>query len=165
MGTRGPVPKPSDQRRRRNAPEQPIDNAPGADDVEMPASDPEWHAIAAAWYESLGQSGQSRYYEPSDWQTAYLIAESMSRDLSPQAVGIVAQGPRAGEVVVSTIPLKGASLAAYLKAMSVLLVTEGDRRRAALELQRGGEQSDPEKDRADATVTQLRSLRGGAADG
>ncbi len=32
---------------------------------------------------------------------------------------------------------KGASLAAWLKGMAALMVTEGERRRAGLELQRG----------------------------
>lgn len=164
MGSRGPVPKRSDQRRRTNEPEQPIDTAPGADAVEIPEADAGWHAIALAWYESLGQSGQSAFYEPSDWATAYLIAESMSRDLEPQAIGIVAQGARAGEVVMAPTPLKGASLAAYLKAMSVLLVTEGDRRRAAVELQRSAPKVDPDTERAAATITYLQALRGGAAD-
>lgn len=142
--SRGPVPKREAQRRRQNEPEAPIDRAPGAAEVEVPKPNPKWHPIAKRWFESLARSGQSAFYEPSDWATAELIAESMSRDLKPQVVGIKEE---TGEPVMATIPLKGASLAAYLKAFSVLLVTEGDRRRARLELERpklGGEEEMPD---------------------
>jgi hypothetical protein len=156
MGSRGPVPKRSTQRRRRNEPEGgPVQHAPGADEVSVPKANSKWHPIAKRWFESLAASGQSAFYESSDWATAELIAESMSRDLKPQVVGInerVEFDPESGqsvtkaEPVMAVIPLKGASLAAYLKAMSALLVTEGDRRRARVELRRpapgGGEAND-----------------------
>lgn len=133
MGNRGPVPKRSSQRRRTNEPEGgPITQADGAVVVPVPAADESWHPVARAWFESLAGSGQSRFYEPSDWATAVLMAESMSRDLEEQVVGIT----DSGQVVKAKIPLKGASLSAYLRAMSVLLVTEGDRRRARVELSR-----------------------------
>ncbi|OLT27793.1 hypothetical protein BJF83_17375 [Nocardiopsis sp. CNR-923] len=138
MGERGPVPKRSHQRRRRNKPDNDgggeVTTAPAASTEPPPApsADESWHPIARQWYESLAESGQRHWYEASDWATAYLIAESISRDLSPQVVGVTDDG----EVVRDTIPLKGASLAAYLKAMSALLVTEGDRRRARAELTR-----------------------------
>lgn len=135
MGDRGPVPKRTDQVRRRNVPETPVDTAPASLDVDVPEADENWHAIARQWYISLAASGQSIFYEPSDWATAYLIAESISRDLNPQFVAVTEQG----EVVKEKIPMKGASLAAYLRAMSVLLATEGDRRRSRLELQRASE--------------------------
>lgn len=131
MGNKpGPVPNRSDQVRRRNAPEVPIDTAPAAENVEVPEADKSWHPIAAQWYRSLAESGQSHWYEPSDWALAYLIAESMSRDLKPQVVGVSIDG----KAVKATIPLRGASMAAYLKAMTSLLVTEGDRRRLRIEL-------------------------------
>jgi hypothetical protein len=142
--SRGPVPKRESQRRRQNEPEVPVEKADGAAEVPLPRPNPKWHPIAKRWFESLARSGQSAFYEPSDWATAELIAESMSRDLKPQVVGIKEE---TGEPVMATIPLKGASLAAYLKAFSVLLVTEGDRRRARLELERptlGGEEEMPD---------------------
>lgn len=133
MGERGPIPNRSDRRRRRNKPVVEVTAADGADSVPVPEADEKWHAVARGWYESLAVSGQSAFYEPSDWATAVLIAESISRDLKPQVVGV---HPETGEPVMATIPLKGASLTAYLKAMTALLVTEGDRRRAAVELER-----------------------------
>ena len=139
MGERGPVPKRSSQRRRRNKP----DAGTGTPDItpaesgttdppEAPPADEGWHPIATRLYESLIQSGQRQWYEPSDWAAAFLMCESISRDLLPQVVGITDEG----DVVRDTIPLKGASLAAYLKAFSALGVTEGDRRRARMELSR-----------------------------
>lgn len=141
-GRGGPVPKRSHQRHGHRAKSEleAIDRVPAAAKVDVPPADEEWHPIAKRWYESLAESGQSYYYEPSDWATAYLIAESISRDLKPQFVGI---NEKTGERVIETIPMKGASLAAYLKAMTALLVTEGDRRRARVELERvSGEDPD-----------------------
>lgn len=127
----GPVPKRSDQRRRRNGGDA-VEHAEGGATVTIPDPDPNWHDVAAQWFNSLAESGQSRFYESSDWAVAYVIAESMSRDLNEQVVGITDKG----DVVKEEIPLKGASLSAYLRAMSLLLVTEGDRRRLRLELER-----------------------------
>lgn len=132
MGERGPVPKRTTQRRRRNKPEDgaEVTTADGGVRVAPPAADRKWHPVAKRWYESLAGSGQSAYYQASDWATAYLLAESMSRDLRPQPIGV----DKDGCPIIEAIPLKGASLAAYLKGMASLMVTEGDRRRARLEL-------------------------------
>lgn len=132
MGARGRVPKRSDQRRRTNSPEPEKVELPPAD-VTVPEPDGKWHEVAVAWYSSLKDSGQSKFYEASDWATAYLIAENISRELKPQVVSVVEE---TGEPVWASVPMKGATLGAYLKAMSTLLVTEGDRRRAGVELRR-----------------------------
>jgi hypothetical protein len=164
MGTRGPVPKRSDQRHRNNKPEVEVEKLVVDDShvIDAPAGDVEWHPVAAQWYESLSASGQARFYEPSDWTFAYLMAESMSRDLKPQFVGFKSISQGVTEAEYAVIPLKGASLGAYLRAMSSLLATEGDRRRAALELQRASTAADPGQEHADATVTALRvALAGG----
>lgn len=155
MGTRGPVPKRTEQRRRTNKPKVATITGPTTSLVEAPAADEAWHPIAKRWYESLQASAQKQWYEPSDWATAYLVAESISRDLRPQVVGITERG----EVVTEVIPLKGSSLAAYLRAMGNLLTTEGDRRRASVELQR--ETADAGEEHADATVTDIASRIGG----
>lgn len=139
-GSGGPPPKRSDQRRRTNEPEISIDTSPGAASVAVPPANSRWHPVAKRWYESLAGSGQARYYEPSDWATAYLLAEAISRDLKPQPVGA---DKETGEVTMAVLPIKGANLVAYLRGMTALLVTEGDRRRARLELQR------PQPQRAD----------------
>lgn len=147
----GPVPKRRDQVRRQNkpAPGQEVDTAPGKPATPEPA-DERWHPIARRWYESLEKSGQSDFYQQSDWATAHLIAECIHRDLAPRIVtdadGNVVLGAD-GEPLTRTLPMRGASLSAYLKAMAALLTTEGDRRRMRLELSRpSAEQppSDPE---------------------
>lgn len=134
MTEHGPIPKRSNQRRRENKPDIDVAAAPAAAKVKVPKADPKWHPVAAQWFASLAESGQSVFYEPSDWATAYLIAESISRELSPQPISIGSGGDARIEMV--SAPPKGASLAAWLKGMTVLMVTEGDRRRARVELQR-----------------------------
>lgn len=139
----GPVPKRAAARRRRNKPEVPTDTAEAGGEFVPPRANSKWHPVAKAWFNSLAGSGQSRFYEPSDWALALLIGESISRDLKPQFVAVT----KDGDVVKEALPIKGASLAAYLKAMTALLATEGDRRRLRLELeQKGatpGEREDP----------------------
>jgi hypothetical protein len=134
MAARGPIPKRATDRRRTNKPAsgEQVTKAPAARKVAIPRADRSWHQVARRWYQSLAKSGQSRFYEPSDWATAFLVAESLSRELDEQVVGFSAERG----IERAFTPLKGASLSAYLKAMSSLLVTEGDRRRARLELQR-----------------------------
>jgi hypothetical protein len=136
-GAGGVVPKRSDQRRRENKPDIEITPAPAAAEVVVPEADPKWHPVAVQWFDSLAKSGQAVFYEPSDWATAYLLAESISRELKPQPIS-VGSGDEARIEMVS-LPPKGASLAAWLKGMTVLMVTEGDRRRARVELHRAAQ--------------------------
>jgi hypothetical protein len=124
------VPKRSDQRRRRNKTE-PATKALAGGPSKPPPVPRSWHPVARRWFRSLAKSGQSRFYEESDWATAYLLAEAISRELQPQPVGHTEDG----DVIYASLPPKGSSLAAWLKAMSALLVTEGDRRRMRLELE------------------------------
>lgn len=131
----GPPPKRSDQRRRANKPVVPVEIAEGASVVKPPPVNGKWHPVAKRWFQSLRESGQAKFYEPSDWATAYLIAEAMSRELQPQPVGTTDDG----KVLMASLPPKGASLSAWLRAMTSLMVTEGDRRRLRLELQRPDE--------------------------
>ena len=134
-GAGGPPPKRDAERRRSNDPALgPATVADGAADVVVPDADPDWHPVARMWFESLAGSGQSVFYEPSDWATAYVVAESISREFGGQPI-VVGSGKDA-TVEMHNLPPKGASLAAWLKAMTSLMVTEGDRRRLRLELAR-----------------------------
>lgn len=163
MGSRGPVPKRSDQRlgHRAKSEVDVIDRPDAGFASPPPKAHEDWHPVARRMFESLAESGQSRFYEASDWALAVFVAESMSRDLKPQFLGFKGIGEGAQQPYFGAIPLKGASLAAYLKAMSNLLVTEGDRRRVALELQQG-----PVTDEDDAaSVTALAGWRERLADG
>lgn len=134
-GAGGPPPKRSDQRRRRNKPTsgpQETTKAPAGTEEppNRPPSDPKWHPLATEWYESLATSGQSRFYEPSDWALARILAESISQELHPRPMVV------AGVVKRIKQPPRATALAQWLKGMTALLATEGDRRRAAMELQR-----------------------------
>lgn len=113
----GPVPKRSDQRRRRNKAEGGISTALGASSVAVPEPEPDWHPLARDWFVSLSQSGQSQFYEPSDWQTARIAATAMSRELFRDSI-------------------RSTMLAEFMSIAESLLTTEGDRRRVRLELER-----------------------------
>jgi hypothetical protein len=122
MGSRGPIGKRSDQRVRRNKVEG-LDRIEVAGDVEVPPLELEnAHPIIADFYESLADSGQSQYYEPSDWQFARFtlhFANTLLQSNRPSAQ----------------------MLAAVNAMLSNLLVAEGDRRRVRLEVERGEQQA------------------------
>ena len=120
MGTRGPVPKRIEERlgHMSSADKEAVERVPLTGAVVAPPVDDAWHPIALRWYESLADSGQAQFYEPSDWATAAYLAEAMSRNL------------HAGQRFSAQL------FAAVMSGMSNLLVTEGDRRRVRLELER-----------------------------
>lgn len=122
-GPRGPVPKRSGERRRRNKPEgvEPVKALQQA--VEWPAPGEDWHEIALRWYRSLECSGQSQFYEPSDVAAAVYVAEAMSRSLNGK--------------------LSSVMFAAVMSAMTELLTTEAARRRARIELERTAATEEP----------------------
>jgi hypothetical protein len=141
MGERGPVNK-----RRRlghvsKAEQAEVVRAAGQV-AEAPEPDEDWHPVARRWFESLGRSGQAAFYQASDWETAWVLAESISRELKPQPM-VVGKGD-AAEIEWVSLPPKGASLAAWLKGFTALLATEGDRRRARVELTRPGLEEAPQ---------------------
>jgi hypothetical protein len=142
-GIRGPVPKRSDQRRRTNAPEIPIETTPPARQAyRRPTPQADWHPLARRWWNALAKSGQSAWYEPSDWEHAYIWADLLSRQLAsdkPSAMMLVA----------------------WNDAAARLLVTEGDRRRMRIELAKAGE-TDPDKE---AGVTAMDDWRKKLAGG
>lgn len=118
MGARGPAPKRSDERHgHRSAAEKATEKVEQTGTVEIPAPSDTWHPSAAAWFASLEQSGQSRFYEPSDWQNAHYCASLMSLSLTDEKVN--------------------AQLVSQVRGlMTDLLVTEGARRRVSLEIVR-----------------------------
>ncbi|WP_257162376.1 phage terminase small subunit [Corynebacterium cystitidis] len=115
----GPPPKRSDQRRRRNKPAdgQTVSKAVGASRVKAPNVKPKWHPLMKDWYRSLKESGQSQFYQPSDWRTAQLICHIMSEALNGEE------------------PIKASLLAQFNSVATDLMTTEGARRRLRLELQ------------------------------
>lgn len=136
MGAHGPIPKRSEERRRRNKDDGPdlvqAPSGPPAEVPDLPEPDERWHPIARDWYLSLRESGQAQFYEPSDWAVARYAAELMSRGLS------------------SDRPPNGQYVSALDSVMARLLTTEGDRRRARIELERK-----PAARQAPASVTAI----------
>lgn len=115
MGAHGPIPKRAEDRRRRNKVDTDTVKMVGA--VPVPPAHDDWHPIALHWYESLAKSGQAKYYEPSDWAAANLVAHQVSAMLF------------AGRPSPTMF-------AAVWTAMGDLLTTEGERRRARMEVAR-----------------------------
>ena len=136
MAARGPAPKPKSQRlgNMSKAEIDSVDLVEAGPPAASPPADPDWHPRAVEFYESLAESAQSVYYEASDWAVARILAESISRELSDQPITVGSGADAHLEMV--KVPPKGASLAAWLKGMTMLLMTETDRRRASIELQR-----------------------------
>ena len=111
-----PVPKRSDQRRRRNVEGRP-DKVAAQGGVEVPEPEGAWHPVARDWFLSLAESGQSQFFEPSDWQHARYIAEAMTTNLN------------AGKFSAQLF-------ASVESAMNNLGSTEGARRRLRIEVER-----------------------------
>lgn len=92
--------------------------------------------MARDLFVSLNGSGQREFYEASDWQMARIGCELLSRELG--------KGRPSAQMIASVLSL-----------FSSLLLTEGDRRRLRLELER----SKPVDDDEDASVTALDGYR------
>lgn len=119
-----------------------------------------WHPIAREMWDAMSRSGQALLWEPSDWAIAKLVCESISRDLKPQVVGVAPAsefGP--AEVVRERIPLKGASLGAYAKMFGQLMLTEGERRRLSIELERTRLHMEPKGDAKVVKITDRRQAK------
>lgn len=93
-----------------------------------------WHPLARQWYESLAKSGQAVFYEPSDWQTARVLAEILSRALSSRK-------------------LNASLIERWQSGATELLTTEGARRRVRVELEREDEEE------TEADVSELDEYR------
>lgn len=131
---RGPVPKRSEERIRRNAPEIPIDRVDMSGPVHMPDLNIAGaHPMVSDLYYSLAESGQSQYYEPSDWQVARLLCYIINDMLS--------QTKLSAQMVMAVSSLFGD-----------LMMTEGSRRRLRMEIEREAGKSTSKEDAASAQV-------------
>ncbi|AGK87481.1 hypothetical protein M045_gp02 [Mycobacterium phage HINdeR] len=131
MGEFGPIPKRSDQRVRRNKPETPVTVLPVKGPVKAPAMGiPDAHPIVSQLWDSLAKSAQAQYYEPSDWAYARMALHFANREIW--------SGKPNGQI-----------LATINQMLTGLLVSEGDRRRMNLEIQRNN---------TDAVVTDIASM-------
>lgn len=118
MAVTGPIPKRDDERIRRNKPEVETTVIEMIGAVTAPAlgiADP--HPLVQDMYDSLMESGQSKYFEPSDWQFARLtmiFVNDLLKSYKPSAV------------MLQTVN----------GMLSDLLFTEGQRRRVRMEIER-----------------------------
>lgn len=143
MGSRGPVPKRSSERAGHRTRAERPDVVRAAEPVKAPPARRGWHPQARAWYRSLARSGQSRYFEPSDWELARLAAELLSRQL---------RSDRPSAELLKVV----------YSAMSALGTTEADRRRMRIEVERPQLGAEDEARRAAVTVLEeFRRLSGG----
>lgn len=129
MGVRGPVGKRSETLTRRNKTDEAgveVKKAPASTTVKPPAEDRDWHRVIKAWYRSLKTSGQSKFYEDSDWQAARFTAHYASSVL------------KAAENKDNPSPLRSASIRQIWSMMGDLMSTEASRRRVRVELIRPG---------------------------
>lgn len=118
MGTRGPIPKRSEERIRRNKDDVEITRIEAVGQVESPElglDDP--HPMIVDFWNSLAESAQSKYYEPSDWQYARFTLHFADK--------LVKSGRPSSQL-----------LAAVNSSLTDLLVSEGARRRVRLEVER-----------------------------
>lgn len=107
--------------------------------VRIPHADTDWHPIARKFYDSLKTSGQSDYYQNSDWAYAFSLCDDLS-------------------VYKKSSKRSSMMLAALMSAMTNLLVTEADRRRARIEL------SAPEDEGDSAAVLAIADYRAALED-
>jgi len=112
------MPKRSIERRRRNVSSD-VDTIEVRGRVRVPGIQARWnwHPIAAQLYRSLKASGQSIYFEPSDWAAAILAGDMTSK--------LLRRKTPSAEL-----------LATVWKMWGDLMVTESSRRRARIEVVR-----------------------------
>jgi hypothetical protein len=69
----------------------------------IPEPDPKWKPTARSWFNSLKLSGQSEFYEPSDWATAVAAAQAYDVFLRTYNASIFAQFVRLSERLGCTV--------------------------------------------------------------
>jgi hypothetical protein len=73
------------------------------DGITIPKANPNWHPQARSWYNSLALSGQSDFYEASDWATAVIAAQLLDHYLRSRTIMILPQFLRLSERLGVTI--------------------------------------------------------------
>lgn len=152
----GPLPKRSDVRRRRNITGS-ADHVTVTGAVVVPSVPPGWDPLARNIFKAMQESGQSAFYEPSDWAAALLAGHVTTLTLTCPGTDREWKPPKDQPEAKPTCPVcerpmrlnKGSAFyrhrRANLRAEAVrsmaelwapLLLTEADRRRARIEIER-----------------------------
>lgn len=157
--TKGPVPKRSDVRIRRNKDYPEITSAAAGGAHPAPyLPDEAWHPVARELFDAAQRSGQAQFYEMTDWWSVYFACEAISMHLRPQFIGFAEEsdgGKSRKYPVMAVQPPNGATLNAIRSMMAALLMTEADRRRSQLELQKAA--TEVAASAGSAAVTDIRS--------
>lgn len=136
MAKTGPVPNHSDdlarERERKGGSVQPVTKGERRK-VVIPRAPADWHPIAKMIWNSMKVSGQEDFYQQSDWAYAYSICDDISFYKKPLT-------NKDGEEYHKRSP---EMLKALNTAMERLLLTEGDRRRARIELAEPEPETEP----------------------
>lgn len=112
----GPAPKRDDQRRNKaTLKADKLYTRDGDLPVKQPAAPKHWDKAAKDWYRSLKNSAQAVFYEPSDWQTALVAGHLLDEWMGTR---------------------RATTMGEFRMLTGQLLATEGDRRRARLEIHR-----------------------------
>jgi len=124
MGARGPIPKRSQERRRRNTEGGAVEQVEvGGLVVEVPELPDTASPLARELFEALAASGQAQFFEPSDWWLAKLMAIAVDDYLGGR---------------------RSATKLAEIRALATeLMMSEGQRRRLRLELIRDDPVGEP----------------------
>jgi hypothetical protein len=101
------------------------------DGIPIPQANPKWRPSARSWFNSLSMSGQSEFFEASDWATAVAAAEAYNVFLITYSASIFAQ---------------------FVKLSERLAVTVVDRKKSRIELA-NVEPDDEDEDAADEAIT------------
>lgn len=139
MGERGPAPRREAEVRRTNNKGKAEKSGPAELEaldfaVDLSPAWPEpaedWHPMARMLWDSLETDPARKWMTSADIAATYVVLESLSRDLSPQVVGVTEDG----QVVRATVPMKGANQTSFLKHLASIGVTEAARLRLAKEI-------------------------------
>lgn len=122
----GPVPKRADSRTRRNKPENEggvaLTKGTMRDVTKVPAARTEWDPKVKAWYQSIAKSGQSDFFQLSDYEQARILGDVLNDYyIRPSAM----------------------LMQAFLSGCTSLGMMEGDRRRMRIELEQVKETTKP----------------------
>lgn len=117
MGTRGPVPKTNEQRRRTNKDSQLTEIEISTSPAIQPKESPHWCEAAKRIWQAMGNSAQVIFFEATDWAYAQLMCDLITDYMHAR---------RSNSQMVASI----------LSGLTSLMLTEGDRRRAGIELKR-----------------------------
>lgn len=117
--TRGPIPKRSEERTRRNKENEAgieLKKGHAHSYKRWPQPDKDWHPRVKEWFTALGNSGMEAFYEESDIAMARILADGLQEWYG---------STRRSALMFDTV----------LKHMAPLGVTEGERRRMRIELE------------------------------